>query len=63
MTEPWICPRCDTVNAPIAYSCQGNCTPGGEQVVNIEREDLVDVLRKVLCDRCIVGKELNKIGS
>jgi|GEM_PF-5243432 len=21
MTEPWICPRCGTVNAPIAYHC------------------------------------------
>jgi len=21
----WVCPRCGTVNAPIAYSCQGCC--------------------------------------
>jgi len=21
----WVCPRCGTVNAPIAYTCHGDC--------------------------------------
>ena len=23
----WVCPRCGTVNSPIAYSCNRLCTP------------------------------------
>ena len=36
MTEPWICPRCGTVNAPISYwcLCQSNCTPDSKKYIN-----------------------------
>lgn len=27
----WLCPRCGTINGPIAYTCQGFCTPKNKQ--------------------------------
>jgi len=49
----WVCPRCGMVNAPIAYSCQGYCTPkitDEKKHETIQQKSLGDALNEKIVE-------------